>query len=108
MSLKLNDVEIKKKIRRDHFLEAGAIYRRTKEEVSFTWVRRACDNYTMACVCFSWALPFSRSPLTLKGGGGGRGQGPAGNYAVSRTVKSDTFLGVGEEGRDSTKSRGRL
>lgn len=40
MSLKLNNVEIKKKIQGAIFskLEAGAIYRRTKEEASFTCV----------------------------------------------------------------------
>lgn len=32
-------------------------------------VSGACDNYTVVCVCFSLALSFSRSPLTLVGGG---------------------------------------
>lgn len=105
MSLKLNDIEInkKKKIRRGHLLEArsrGNLSANKRGGELHVCVRGACDNYTMVCVCFSWALSFSRSPLTLKGrvGRGEGGQRPAGNYAVSRTVKSDTLGFFGGEG----------
>lgn len=45
----------------EHFFRA--IYLRTKEEPAFTCVSGACDNYTMVCICFSWALSFSPSDL---------------------------------------------
>lgn len=90
MSLKLNDVEIKKNPR-GHFLEArswGNLLPNKRGGELHMCVSGACDNYTVVCVCFSWALSISRSPLTLVEGG----HGLAGNYAVSRTVKSDTFF----------------
>lgn len=45
----------------EHFF--GAIYLRTKEELAFTCASGACDNYTMVCICFSWALSFGFSDL---------------------------------------------
>lgn len=45
----------------EHFFRA--IYLRIKEEPAFTCVSGACDNYTMVCICFSWALSFSPSNL---------------------------------------------
>lgn len=72
MSLKLNDVEMKKKNPMGHFLEArsrGNLSANKRDGKLHVCVSGACDNYTMARVCFSWALSFSRSPLTLWGGG---------------------------------------
>lgn len=68
-------------------------------------VSGACDNYTMVCVCFSWALSFSRSLLTLGGSGKDR-------RAIMRCLEqlSQTllFLNFFFLGCGSTKSRGRL
>lgn len=44
----------------EHFFRA--IYLRIKEDPALTCVSGACDNYTMVCICFSWALPFSPWP----------------------------------------------
>lgn len=66
----------------EHFFRA--IYLRIKEEPTFTCVSGACDNYTMVCICFSWAP----SPPSLTLGE----RGPVGNCLVSPVVKSDILL----------------
>lgn len=68
-------------------------------------VRGACDNYTMVCVCFSWALSFFHSPLTLKAVGGGKDR-----RAIMRCLEqlSQARLFLFFWGCNSTKSRGRL